>query len=94
MAPDGTPYTLAAPDAAAMLERAARRWWVGAVLANAVAMGVAAAATLGPRAAAAWAGLLPLLTLPLLAVPALLRRRAGRLARRPHRMRPDSFPAP
>lgn len=96
MGRDGVPYTLSPTDPGAgdALERRARRWWIAAILANALTTGIAAAAVLGPRAGAAWAGLLPLLTAPLLLVPFLLRRRGGRRARSAHRARPDAFPRP
>lgn len=94
---DGRPYTLAPepPGAAERLELRARRWWVGSILANAAAMGVAAGAVLlGSRVLAAWLGILPILTAPLLLVAPLLRRLAPRRLRRVHRRRPRDFPPP
>lgn len=94
---DGLPYTLSPepPGAAAVLEVRARRWWVAAILANGAAMGIAAGAVmLGSRVLAAWLGILPLLTAPLLLVAPLLRRFAPRRLRRVHRRRPGEFPPP
>ncbi|MBI0538059.1 hypothetical protein D9599_21080 [Roseomonas sp. KE2513] len=94
---DGLPYTVEpeAPGAAVALETRARRWWVGAILANAAAMGVAAgAAMLGSRLLAAWLGILPILTAPLLLVAPLLRHFVPRRLRRFHRRRPEDFPPP
>jgi hypothetical protein len=94
---DGRPYTLdpAPPGAEEALEIRARHWWVGAVLVNAITMGLAAgAAMLAPRMLAAWLGVLPLLTAPLLLVAPLIRRRGIRTPRRVHRQRPDRFPPP
>lgn len=94
---DGRPYTIdpGPPGAAEELELRARRWWVAAVILNAASMGAAAgAAMIAPRILAAWLGMLPLLTAPLLLVAPLLRRRGRRTARRIHRSRPDRFPPP
>ncbi|MBP0445985.1 hypothetical protein J8J14_14505 [Roseomonas sp. SSH11] len=94
---DGRPYTLEPelPGAAEARERRVRRWWVCAVLLNGISMGAAAAAVfLLPRSAAAWFGVLPLLSAPLLLVPPLIRRRGLGPPRRIHRRRPDGFPPP
>lgn len=94
---DGRPYTVSPgpPGAAEALEVRARRWWIAAVLLNAGSMGVAAgAAMIAPRILAAWLGLLPLVTAPLLLVAPLLRRRGVRRARQVHRSRPHRFPPP
>ncbi|WP_426957888.1 hypothetical protein [Muricoccus radiodurans] len=94
---DGSPYTLdpRAPGADTELETRARRWWIAAVLVNSASMGFAAAAAmLGGQAVAAWVGLVPILTAPLLLMPYLVRRRGGRRARHVHRTRPTHFPPP
>jgi len=94
---DGLPYTLDPEPAGATeaLEQHARRWWVGAILMNAATMGLAAgAALLGTRVIAAWFGILPILTAPLLLVAPALRRRGSRRLRRVHRSRPRDFPPP
>jgi len=94
---DGRPYTIGSlpPGAAEALDRRIRRWWAAAILLNAAATGVAAGAVmLAPRGVAAWAGLLPLMSLPLLLIAPLLRRRAARPPRRVHRRRPGDFPPP
>ncbi|MCR0981287.1 hypothetical protein [Roseomonas populi] len=94
---DGRPYTRDPLPSGALelLEARARRWWVGAVLINAVAAGVAAAAAmLAPRAVAAVLGFLPILAAPLLLVAPILRRRGLRTRRRVHRSRPEEFPPP
>jgi hypothetical protein len=94
---DGKPYTFDPdpPGFVEALELRARRWWVAAVLLNAASMGVAAGgAMIGPRVLAAWLGILPILTAPLLLVAPILRRRGSRAPRRIHRSRPDRFPPP
>ncbi|WP_338662529.1 hypothetical protein VQH23_20535 [Pararoseomonas sp. SCSIO 73927] len=94
---DGRPYTSdpLPPGALEALEAHVRRWWVAAVMANAAAAGFAAsAAILAPRGFAAWAGILPILTAPLLLIPSVLRRRGLRTRRRIHRSRPEDFPPP
>ncbi|SHJ63878.1 hypothetical protein SAMN02745194_03022 [Roseomonas rosea] len=94
---DGRPYTIHPdpPGAAEAREALVRRWWIGAVLLNAAAMGLAAgSAWLTPRGVAAWLGILPLLTAPVLLVAPLLRRRGIRTPRRVHRHRPREFPPP
>ena len=94
---NGVPYTLAPtpPEAARALEARIRRWWTGALMVNATVMGIAAGGVLlGTRAMAAWLGLLPVLTAPLLLVAPILRRRGARPARRTHRRRPGDFPPP
>ncbi|MFH5925255.1 hypothetical protein [Roseomonas xinghualingensis] len=94
---DGRPYTYdpGLSGAGERLELRARRWWVTAILLNAASMGVAAgAAMLTPRGVAAWLGILPIVTAPLLLVSPILRRRALRAPRRIHRRRPDRFPPP
>ena len=95
--PDGRPYTFdpEPPGAAEIVATRARRWWVGSILANAAAMGLAAGAVmLGSRALAAWFGILPILTAPLLLVAPMLRRLGLRRQRRVHRSRPGAFPPP
>ena len=94
---DGRPYTVEPipPDAAERLTVLIRRWWAASVLANAAAMGIAAgAAMLAPRLLAAWFGLLPIMTAPLLLVAPILRKRGARASRRVHRSRPGGFPPP
>jgi hypothetical protein len=94
---DGRPYTLdpVPPGAVQAREALARRWWIAAVLLNAVTTGLAAgAALLAPRGVAALFGILPVLTAPLLLVAAILRRRGLRPVRRIHRKRPEDFPPP
>jgi predicted cobalt transporter CbtA len=91
------PYTIdpEPPGAAEALETRARRWWVASVLANAASMGTAAAgAMFGPRMVAAWLGLLPILTAPLLLVAPALRRFGRRRQKHLHRDRPGRFPPP
>ncbi|WP_376092441.1 hypothetical protein ACE7GA_23650 [Roseomonas sp. CCTCC AB2023176] len=90
------PYTLSEvePGSEEAVERSARRWWVAALLVNALTTGIAAAAVLGPRNGAAWAGLLPILTAPMLLIPIALRQRGRRRARSIHRARPKRFPRP
>jgi hypothetical protein len=94
---DGRPYTLDPdpPGALEALNTRARRWWVAAVLLNALTMGVAAgAAMLVSRSVAAWFGILPILTAPMLLVSPIMRRRGLRSPRRIHRSRPEDFPPP
>ncbi|WP_431284649.1 hypothetical protein ACQW02_07530 [Humitalea sp. 24SJ18S-53] len=70
-----------------------RRWWVCAVLLNALTMGATAmAAALLGWGVAARVALLALLALPLLAVAPFLARFGAPGGRRRHRARPRDFP--
>jgi len=95
--PDGRVETaVAIPDSLIAQHRARlRRWWVGAVLLNALTMGttVAAVAVLGWGVAARIA-ILALLAFPLLAVAPALARFAAPGASRRHHARPRDFPKP
>ncbi|MGG5811967.1 hypothetical protein [Falsiroseomonas sp. CW058] len=82
-------------DPALAARRLARlRWLFGiGIAANAASWTAAGAAlALGGRAWGAGFGLLALLTLPLLALPALVEAAATRALRRRHRRRPGNFP--
>lgn len=92
----GTPVTHHEPPEVEARRLHRLRWLVGiGVGANAATWTLAGLVyALGGRVWGAWAGVLALATLPLLALPALLEALARLRARRRHRIRPPDFPAP
>ena len=94
--PAGTPWTAREePEAAARRLRRLRWLFALGIGLNALTWSLAGLAlTLGGRAWGAGFGLLAVLTLPLLALPALVEGAARLAAWRRHRRRPESFPGP
>jgi Flp pilus assembly protein TadB len=90
----GTAVTAREDPGRAAARHGRLRWLLGlAIAANAVSWSLAGVALwLGGRVWGAGFGLLAVLSLPLLALPALVEALARLRARRRHRTRPEDFP--